>query len=129
MTDLQILAMQTSNPSILKMQQRLHQEVVQLGKIATEIKEENKRLFEQMEQKERDWLVISRETDEEIAALKSEIETLKAALVEVITVLDSDDPAISDTVWVSTGQPETLRDHCHQAVYGCLYDGEGKEAA
>lgn len=110
MTDLQMLIKQTSNPSILKMQQRLHDEVVQLVKI--------------VEQKERDWLTISQETDEVIAALKSDNETMKAALIEVIKVLESDDPAISDTVWVSTGHPETLRDHCHHAVYGYLYEGE-----
>ena len=34
MTDLQLLVKQTSNTSILKMQQRLHEEVVQLGKQA-----------------------------------------------------------------------------------------------
>ena len=38
MTDLQILVRQTSNPSILKMQQRLHDEVVSLGKQALEWK-------------------------------------------------------------------------------------------
>ena len=110
MTDLQTLVRQTSNPSILKMQQRLHEEVVQLGKM--------------MVQKERDWLTISQETDETIATLKSDNATMKAALIEVIKVLESDDPAIADTVWVSTGQPETLRDHCHHAVYGYMYEGE-----
>ena len=39
MTDLQILVKQTSNLSILKMQQRLHNEVVQLGKQAIEWKD------------------------------------------------------------------------------------------
>ncbi len=39
MTDLQILVRQTSNPSILKMQQRLHGEVVELGKLAMQWKE------------------------------------------------------------------------------------------
>ena len=39
MTDLQILVRQTSNPSILKMQQRLHAEVVSLGKQALQWKE------------------------------------------------------------------------------------------
>ncbi len=38
MTDLQTLVRQTSNPSILKMQQRLHKEVVVLGKQALEWK-------------------------------------------------------------------------------------------
>ena len=104
MTDLQMLVRQTSNPSILKMQQRLHEEVVQLGKM--------------MVQKERDWLTISQETDEIIATIKADNETMKLALLEVIKVLESDDPAIADTVWVSTGQPETLRDHCFTAVYG-----------
>ena len=36
MTDLQILVRQTSNPSNLKMQQRLHEEVIVLGKQALE---------------------------------------------------------------------------------------------
>jgi len=110
MTDLQTLVRQTSNPSILKMQQRLHEEVVKLGKI--------------VEQKERDWLTISQETDGTIAVLKSDNATMKAALLEVIKVLESDDTSIVDTVWVSTGQPETLRDHCHHAVYGYMYEGE-----
>ena len=39
MTDLQTLVRQTSNPSILKMQQRLHDEVVALGKQAMQWKE------------------------------------------------------------------------------------------
>ncbi len=38
MTDLQTLVRQTSNPSILKMQQRLHEEVLILGKQALEWK-------------------------------------------------------------------------------------------
>lgn len=63
-------------------------------------------------------------TDEKLVVANAEIETLKLALLEVIKVLESDDPAIVDTVWVSTGQPETLRDHCHHAVYGYLYEGE-----
>lgn len=107
MTDLQILVRQTSNPSILKMQQRLHDEVVKLGKM--------------VEQKERDWLTISQETDEIIATLKADNEVMKLALLEVIKFLESDDAAIVDTVWVSTGQPETLRDHCFSAVYGQTY--------
>ena len=60
----------------------------------------------------------------ELVSLNSNIETLKQALLEVIKVLESDDSAIVDTVWVSTGQPETLRDHCHHAVYGYLHEGE-----
>jgi hypothetical protein len=39
MTDLQTLVKQTSNPSILKMQQRLHAEVVELGKKALQWRE------------------------------------------------------------------------------------------
>lgn len=39
MTDLQTLVTQTSNPSILKMQQRLHTEVVELGKKALQWRE------------------------------------------------------------------------------------------
>lgn len=124
MTDLQTLVRQTSNPSILKMQQILHEEVIQLGKIATELKESNTQWSQIVERKERDWLTISRETDETIATQKAEIETLKLALLEVIKVLESDDSAIVDTVWVSTGQPETLRDHCHHAVYGYMYQSE-----
>lgn len=77
-----------------------------------------------LEQKERDWLTTSQETDETIATLKQDNATMKSALLDVIKVLESDDPAISDTVWVSTGQPETLRDHCHHAVYGYMYEGE-----
>ena len=38
MTDLQTLVRQTNNPSILKMQQRLHEEVLLLGKQALEWK-------------------------------------------------------------------------------------------
>lgn len=124
MTDLQLLVRQTSNPSMLKMQQRLHEEVIQLGKIATELKESNTQWSRIVERKERDWLTISQEMDETIAALKSDNETMKTALIEVIKVLESDDPAIVDTVWVSTGQPETLRDHCHHAVYGYMYKEE-----
>lgn len=40
MTDLQLLVKQTSNPSILKMQQRLHNEVVELGRLALQWKED-----------------------------------------------------------------------------------------
>ena len=40
MTDLQLLVKQTSNPSILQIQQRLHKEVVQLGKQALKWKED-----------------------------------------------------------------------------------------
>lgn len=76
------------------------------------------------DQMERDFLTINREWDEEKPVYKAEIETLKAALMEVIKVLESENPAIVDTVWVSSGQPETLRDHCHHAVYGYLYEGE-----
>ena len=39
MTDLQTLVKQTSNPSILKMQQQLHTEVVELGKMALQWRE------------------------------------------------------------------------------------------
>lgn len=39
MTDLELLVKQTSNSSILKMQQRLHEEVVTLGKLALQWKE------------------------------------------------------------------------------------------
>lgn len=39
MTDLEILVKQTSNSAILKMQQRLHAEVVELGKKALQWKE------------------------------------------------------------------------------------------
>jgi hypothetical protein len=39
MTDLETLVRQTSNPSILKMQQRLYNEVVELGKLAMQWKE------------------------------------------------------------------------------------------
>ena len=120
MIDLQLLVRQTSNPSIIKMQQRLHDEVILLGKVAIEWREKCERI-------ERECLTISQETDETIATLKSDNATMKAALIEVIKVLESDDPAIVDTVWVSTGQPETLRDHCHHAVYGYMY--EGKERA
>lgn len=104
MTDLQALVRQTSNPSILAMQTRLHYEVVKLGKM--------------IEQKERDWLTISQETDETIASLRADNDVMKAALLEVVKVLESDDPAIVDTVWVSSGQPQTLRDLCYVAIYG-----------
>jgi len=40
MTDLQILVRQTSNPSMLKMLQRLHEDVVALGRQALELKSE-----------------------------------------------------------------------------------------
>lgn len=113
MTDLQILVRQTSNPSMLKMQQRLHNEVIELGKLAMQWRESCKEVQ----------TALSLERDAREAA-ESEIQTLKDALKEVIKVLESDDPAIADTVWVSTGQPETLRDHCHHAVYGYLYEGE-----
>jgi hypothetical protein len=39
MTDLQTLVRQTSNPSILEMQQRLHGEVIELGKMALQWRE------------------------------------------------------------------------------------------
>lgn len=121
MTDLQIFVRQTSNPSILKMQQRLHDEVIKLGEIATALKKSNVEWQQIVERKERDWLTISQETDEVITTLKADNEVMKLALLEVIKVLESDDPAIADTVWVSTGQPETLRDHCFVAVHGQEY--------
>ncbi len=116
MTDLQILARQTSNPSILKMQQRLHNEVIELGKRAMQWRES----CQEMQ------AALSIERDAKESA-EREVQELKDALKEVIKVLESEDPAIVDTVWVSTGQPETLRDHCHHAVYGYLCDGEERK--
>ena len=47
MTDLQTLVLQTSNPSLLKIQQRLHDEVIKLGKLAIEWKEKHDELLVQ----------------------------------------------------------------------------------
>ena len=41
---------------------------------------------------------------------------LMEAAEEVVKVLDSDDKAIVDTVWVSDGMPETLRDRVDEAL-------------
>jgi hypothetical protein len=41
---------------------------------------------------------------------------LREALEEVCLVLESGAPAIVDTVWVSSGLPETLLDHCRAAL-------------
>ena len=41
---------------------------------------------------------------------------LLAALKEVCTVLESETQAIVDTLWVSGGKPETLLDHCREAI-------------
>lgn len=41
---------------------------------------------------------------------------MQFALEEVCRVLQSDTSAIIDTVWVSTGAPETLLDHCLSAL-------------
>lgn len=41
---------------------------------------------------------------------------MREALEEVCRVLESNDSAIVDTIWVSTGQPETLLDHCKAAL-------------
>jgi DNA repair exonuclease SbcCD ATPase subunit len=41
---------------------------------------------------------------------------MREALEEVCRVLESNDSAIVDTIWVSTGQPETLLDHCKEAL-------------
>ena len=84
MTDLQILVRQTSNPSMIKMQQRLHDEVIQLGKVAIEWREKCERI-------ERDCLTASQETDEKIASLESEVEALKIQLAEVQKVIERDD--------------------------------------
>ena len=80
MTDLQNLVRQTSNPSILKMQQRLHEEVLILGKMALELKSDNEHLRLQRYQVDRDNLTISQETDEVIAMLKAGNEALQLAL-------------------------------------------------
>jgi len=41
---------------------------------------------------------------------------LLAALKEVCAVLESETQAIVDTLWVSGGRPETLLDHCREAI-------------
>jgi hypothetical protein len=45
-----------------------------------------------------------------------ELEALVRAAEDVVTVLDSNDPAITDTVWVPDGMPETLRDRVASAL-------------
>lgn len=44
-----------------------------------------------LEQKERDWLTTSQETDETIASLESEVDALKIQLAEVSKVIERDD--------------------------------------
>ena len=48
--------------------------------------------------------------------LTARVAELERALAEVCTVLESDIKAIVDTIWVSTGAPETLLDHCRAAL-------------
>ena len=79
MTDLQNLVRQTCNPSILKMQQRLHEEVVILGKIASELKSDNEHFRLQRSQVDRDNLTLSQEWDEEKAALQEQVRVLSIA--------------------------------------------------
>lgn len=100
MSELQNLALKT-------LAQQTYKEVLELKRI--------------IEQKERDWLTISQETDEVIAALKSDNEEMKAALLEVVKVFDSENKAIIDTVWVSGNSPETLRDFCSRIAVGHTY--------
>lgn len=115
MSDLELLARQVSNPSIIKIQQQTYNEVVKLGKLAMQWREsaENLQLA----------LNIEREARE---VAENNVAVMSSALKEVIKALESDNPAIVDTIWVSTGQPETLRDHCHHAIYGYLHEGEGR---
>lgn len=105
MSDLELLVRQVTNSSIIKIQQRTHNEVVALGKLAMQWREsaENLQLA----------LNIEREARE---VAENNVAVMSSALKEVIKALESDNPAIVDTIWVSTGQPETLRDHCHHAI-------------
>ncbi|MBT2180506.1 hypothetical protein KKP06_22070 [Ralstonia pickettii] len=45
------------------------------------------------------------------------------ALREVVRVLETENPAIVDTVWVTGGRPETLRDMVQSAIHAA----EGKQ--
>ncbi len=41
---------------------------------------------------------------------------LLSALKEVVRVIESNPPSITDTVWVTGNSPETLYDHCLAAI-------------
>ena len=56
-------------------------------------------------------------------AMQVEVAQLESALEIVKTVLESDDPAIADTVWVP-GAPETLLDHVCAALAAYRNGGE-----
>lgn len=76
--------LEISSGSIIKLQQLLHDEVIQLGKVAVEWREKCERI-------ERDCLTASQETDETIASLESEVDALKIQLAEVSKVIERDD--------------------------------------
>jgi histidinol-phosphate/aromatic aminotransferase/cobyric acid decarboxylase-like protein len=52
----------------------------------------------------------------ELRRLHEVNQELIEALEEVVRVIESNPPAISDTIWVTNGSPETLYDHCQAAL-------------
>jgi len=52
----------------------------------------------------------------ELRRLHEVNQELVEALKEVIRVIESNPPSITDTVWVTNGSPETLYDHCQAAL-------------
>jgi len=51
-----------------------------------------------------------------IRALLADLERAEKALREVVAVFDSNPSSIVDTVWVTGNRPETLYDHCQDAL-------------
>lgn len=49
-------------------------------------------------------------------AMQVEVDQLEKALEVVKAVLESDDPAIADTIWVPSNNAETLLDHVCSAL-------------
>jgi len=53
---------------------------------------------------------------EDLRALLADLERAEKALREVVAVFDSNPSSIVDTVWVTGNRPETLYDHCQDAL-------------
>ncbi len=52
----------------------------------------------------------------DLGALLADLEVAEKALREVIAVFDSNPSSICDTVWITGNRPETLYDHCQEAL-------------
>ena len=52
----------------------------------------------------------------DVRALLADLERAEKALKEVVAVFDSNPSSIVDTVWVTGNRPETLYDHCQDAL-------------